>query len=118
MEGEFLPIRYDGYWDVPASFITVYKNDLYYFRRDDFDEELDDYPPNYKVYRIPNMRFEDAYVPREDHPRAVLIGDLFEVPGFTFIGEVPTRSVIFDDTNREFVNSIVFESLLGAEPTP
>jgi len=72
MENEFLPIRYGGFWDVPSSFITEYKNELYFFERDDFDEDLDDYPPNYKVYRIPNMKFEDAFVPREDHPRAVL----------------------------------------------
>jgi hypothetical protein len=114
MEAEFLPIRYGGYWDVPSSFITVYRDDLYYFKRDDFDEDLDDYPRNYKVYRIPDIKFEDAFAPRGDHPRAVLIRDLVKAPGSIFIGEVPTRNVIFDDTNRQFVNAIVFKQIVGS----
>ena len=59
------------------------------------------------------MKFEDAFVPREDHPRAVLIQDLVKAPGSVFVGEIPTRIVIFDDTNREFVNAIVFSAILG-----
>lgn len=47
MTSEFIPIYYSGFWDVPHAFLTVFEDKLYYFRRGYFDEELDDYPPNY-----------------------------------------------------------------------
>ena len=44
MKNEFIPIYYAGFWDVPDAFLTEYKENLFLFWRDDFDEELDDYP--------------------------------------------------------------------------
>ena len=109
---EFLPIYYDGFWDVPSAFLTIYKEDLYLFWRDDFDEELDDYPPNYKVYLIKNMSFEDAFELREPQYEFAKLCNIPLLLDNEIVGEIPTREVIFDETKRKFINSKVFEQLL------
>ena len=100
---EFIPISYSAFWNVPSSFITQYKSDVYLFFRDDFDEALDDYPPNYEVYICNDTAFEDAV--RKD----CWTPECFK--NRTFIGEIATERVIFDWTKRKAVNTAVFEMI-------
>ena len=52
MTSEWIRIYYTSYWDVPRTFVFRHGQDGYYFDCS-FDEVLDDYPPDYRVYRIP-----------------------------------------------------------------
>ncbi|MBX3293536.1 MAG: hypothetical protein KF881_11685 [Acidobacteria bacterium] len=100
-ESEMLPIRYSGFWDVPSAFYTLYNGEVYFFWRDYFDEDLDDYPPNYQVYLIKEVSFEDASK----------IWDLESISNKSLVGEVPTKEVIFDESKRQYISSLVFEAL-------
>lgn len=107
----FIPIYYSGFWDVPDAFLTEYNGDLFLFWRDGFDDELDDYPPNYKVYSVKNVSLEDAYEPEESYEFVKLLNIPLLLEN-EIIGEIPTKEVIFDQTHRKFVHSKVFEQLL------
>jgi hypothetical protein len=99
---KFIPIYYGGFWDVPDSFLTEYKSEVYLFTRE-FDEELDDYPPNYEVYNVKNITLEDSVKENLWFP--------YNYEEKIFLGEIPTADVIFDWSNRKFVNTIVFEMI-------
>ena len=49
---DMIPFRYGGFWDVPRYIVLRYRDGLLYVQSA-FDEELDDYPDNYSVYKIP-----------------------------------------------------------------
>jgi hypothetical protein len=54
---EWVAIDYRHYWDVPREFVVRRGNDAYFFECA-FDESLDDYPPNFCIYRIPAAAVE------------------------------------------------------------
>ena len=61
IEHRWLPIYYDGFWDVPQAFLaTSLIDDLYYFWRGYFDDDLDDYPSTYRVYLVKNTTIDEA----------------------------------------------------------
>ena len=99
----FIPIHTGGYWDVPDSFLTEHRSNVYLFTRYGFDEELDDYPPDYEVYIVKDRSLKEAVEKNLWFP--------FNYENKDFIGEIPTRDVIFDTTNRKFVNTVVFEMI-------
>jgi len=107
MKYKFIPIHYGGFWDVPDSFLTQYKSKVYLFTRYGFDEELDDYPPNYEVYIVENISLENAVKRNLWYP--------YNYDQKIFIGEIPTKDVIFDWTMKEFVNTAVFDMIRSAE---
>lgn len=109
---EFLPIYYSGFWDVPSAFLTLYNEDLFLFWRDDFDEELDDYPPNYKVYSVKNVTLTDAFEPSEPPYEFVILRNIPLLLDNEIIGEIPTGEVIFDETKRKSINKTVLKQLL------
>ncbi len=108
---EWLPIFYSGFWDVPDAFLTEYNGDLFLFWRDSFDEEIDDYPPNYKVYSVRNVTLKEAYELHEEPFEFVRFLNTPLLLENEIIGEVPTKEVCFYYTNRKFVNSRVFKQL-------
>lgn len=107
----FLPIYYSGFWDVPHAFLTVYKKDLFLFWRDYFDEEIDDYPPNYKVYLIENTSLAEAFEPYLPY-EFVKFRNIPLLLENKMIGEIPPKGIIFDETKRKFVNSIIFTKFI------
>jgi hypothetical protein len=111
MTTAFIPIYYSGFWDVPHTFLTVYGDKLYYFRRGYFDEELDDYPPNYQVYLVENMKLEEAFEPSEPQFEFVKLLNITLLQENKVVGEIPTKDVIFDETKRKFINTIAFKML-------
>jgi hypothetical protein len=100
---KFIPIHCGGYWSVPNSFLTKYKSDVYLFTRYGFDEELDDYPENYEVYIVKNISLENAFTKNLWYP--------YNYEEKIFLGEISTDDVIFDWSNKKFVNTIVFEMI-------
>lgn len=107
----YLPIIYSGFWDVPHAFFTVYEDKTYFFRRGYFDEEIDDYPPNYKIYLVENMSLEEAIEPCDPPHQSVILTDIPKLEANELVGELPTKDVVFDETNRRFVNVSVFKML-------
>jgi hypothetical protein len=99
---KFIPIYYRGFYDIPEVFLTEYESKVYLFTRD-FDDELDDYQPDYEVYEVKNISLNDA-----------VKGNFWFPHNFenkVFVGKIPTKDVVFDWTNRKFVNTTIFEKL-------
>ncbi len=110
IEAEWLPIHYGGFYDVPEAFLTEYKGELFLFRRY-FDEDLDDYVPNYEVYAVQNTAFNEAFERYKAPTQAVKFHDFALLLKNPLIGKVPVKEVEFDPTNRRFVNSRIFKNL-------
>jgi hypothetical protein len=108
----YLPIYYSGFWDVPLAFLTIYNKSLFLFWRGYFDEELDEYPPNYDVYLVKNISLDDAIEPCEPPFKFVKFKDISLLLNNEIIGAVPVNEVMFDETKRKMVNKIVFNQLL------
>ena len=85
------PIIYRQFWDVPRLFALEHRGDVYVFECD-FDEQLDDYPPNFKVYRLPKSTLTD-----------------FSRNAFStnsaLVGEIIVSDVKFDKTRRKEVDT-------------
>jgi hypothetical protein len=113
-ENRWLPIYYSGFWDVPQAFLTTSPiDDLFFFWRGDFDDELDDWPLTYKVYRVTNVTMIDDMIERrKDYPDLITIKNIPLLVENELVGEVPVKGVIFDPTVRKFVHASVFR-LLG-----
>ena len=109
----FLPIYYSGFWDVPSAFLTVYQNQLFLFWRDYFDEKLDDYPHNYKIYLVKNISLEDAFKFRAPEFTSVEFVNIPLLLENQVIGEIPTKEVVFDETKRKFVSGEIFKKFLA-----
>ena len=93
--------RYGGYWDVPRDIVFRYRDQLFLFLSS-FDEDLDEYPDDYSVYRVPtsypSSEIESwMYVPTES---------------FTYLGQIPIRSVTFDATLRKELDASVLDPLI------
>lgn len=113
MASEMIPIYYDGFWDVPMAFLTILDEKIYLFDRGGFDEELDDYPPNYKIFLVKDVSLEDAFEPRDASvTMAVKISSYVLHGEHEFIGEVEVDGVCFDETRRKFFDSRILKVLL------
>jgi hypothetical protein len=100
--GQTLPIKYSGFWDFPHAFFVEYEENLYLFWRGYFDDEIDDYPEVYDVYRISGFSFKDA-----GH-----IWNLDELTVKELLFQIPIRDVVFDSSRRKFIDSDTFETLI------
>lgn len=98
-----LPIaQYSGFHDIPRVVFVRYRDELYVFDCD-FDDDLDDYPPDFEVRTLD----EEAYA--RFNRRELGLGDL--IAGGRWVGTVPTRAVQFDETARKSVDDGIFASL-------
>lgn len=80
---------------MPYAFLTVYEDELYYFRRGYFDEEVDDYPPNYQVYLVENMKLEEAFESSEPEYEFVKLLNIPLLEANKVICEITTKDSIF-----------------------
>ena len=95
-----IPFIYSGFHDRPLAFVLWYGGAQYLFWRE-FDDELDDYPRSYDVYRLPEM------------PDDALRASWTSLPeqAISKIGSVPLKAIVFDPTNRLWIDSSIFEEL-------
>jgi hypothetical protein len=100
--GDLLPIRYSGFWDFPHEFWVCFEGDSYLFWRGHFDEEKDDYPDVYEVFKASGVSLNDNSLPWE----------LSEIPAKVKIGSVKIRDVKFDPAHRRFIDSSIFSEIL------
>lgn len=101
---ERLEIQYRDFYDIPRMFIVAANGDQLLFDGS-FDEELDDYPDAYRVYRLPELE-----------PGA-LSGSWAALPSRAtrFLGTIPTAAVRFDPTRRQFVDVGVLAGLTAPQ---
>ena len=113
-DDQWIPIYYSGFWDVPMAFLTKFHDDLFFFSRGYFDDDLDDYPPTYKIYRVLNTSIDESIEPFEEFPDLISIKNVSLLEENELVGEVLVKNVIFDDSHRKFVNTSVFEVIGSA----
>ncbi|MGQ0641015.1 MAG: hypothetical protein ACT4P6_09650 [Gemmatimonadaceae bacterium] len=101
----WLPIRYREFYDVPRAFVVGHRGAQLYFLCA-FDEESDEYPEVFRVYRLP----DDAVASVEHESWMGL-----EEAG-TFIGEVPVGRVRFDETRRAAIEESAVSQFLIDDP--
>ena len=98
--GQWIPIRYRDFWDVPRIFLARCQNDSFLFDCK-FDEQVEDYPDSYKVYSIPEI--PDADLPKDWE---LLLDRTIEL-----LGEVPVDRVKFDPSKRKFIDASILNEL-------
>lgn len=96
----WLPIKYREFYDIPRIFLVDYQGSSFFFDCP-FDENLDDYPDVFTVYRFPNeLRDQVESLPWKD------LSNRLEK-----IGIVPIDKIEFDATKRGFVANRIFENI-------
>ena len=98
MTGEWLPIRYRDFYDIPRAVVVEYADKLYLFDCL-FDYDIDDYADEYAVYVIPDELMNEI-----DRMSWTDLGHRSKR-----IGAVPAALVEFDATRRRAVNKRVFK---------
>jgi hypothetical protein len=100
MTHQFAHIEYRDFWDVPRMFLVRHDGHLYLFDCE-FDEETEDFRNFYKVYIMPELSEEersDAWIKLPNKATH-------------FCGSVPTGSVLFDETKRNYIDTAILDSL-------
>lgn len=104
---KWLPIRYREFHDVPRAIVVEYRGDLY-FLSCLFDEEIDDYPEHFSVYRLP----EDANDWLDD------ISDWSDLTSKgVCVGTIRVADVRFDDTKRKSIDDRALNFLSAGSGT-
>lgn len=97
---QHVAITYMGYWDVPRIFLARYHGEVFLFDCA-FDEDLEDYPDNYKVYILPDLA--ESELPKD--------WTTLRLKAIRFLCEVPVARVQFDATRRQSIDAGVLEDL-------
>lgn len=100
-------ILYAGFYDHPLGFTVRHQGALYLFWRD-FSDDLDEYEDAYRVYAMPPMTDEaiqSSWLNLNETATALL-------------GEVPVKSVVFDETRRREIKTDVLDRLLADATRP
>ena len=95
-------LAYRGFYDVPRMFVVTTPDGLIVFDSP-FDDELDDYRPDYAVYFFPwseARRLHDPWNTLTD--------------GAELRGHVPIADVTFDETRRLMVSAAVVDRFANA----
>ena len=96
-----LPFIYSGFHDRPLAFVVWHDSGQYLFWRGFFDDDLDDYSHIYEVYRLPRPTNDDLKANWTSLPELAI----------DKVGSVPHADVKFDPTNRQWIDSSVFQRL-------
>jgi hypothetical protein len=96
-----IPFAYREFYDVPRNIILRVRG-KWIFLQSAFDEDLDDYAPNYSVYLLP---------PSFEPPPAGGSWDFLK-PELEFLGEIPVQEVEFDPTKRQMLSAAALNELV------
>lgn len=99
----WVPINYREFWDVPRIFFVEDDGQLYLFDCR-FDEAIEDYPDEYRVYLMPHLGAEE------------LAGSWAKVDrkAIRQLGTVPVARVKFDPTKREQIDAAILDEFAAA----
>ena len=95
----WLPIRYRDFYDVPRAFVVEHRGSIYLFDCP-FDDNADEYPAHYRVYRL-----SEHFMSSLDKGTW---SDLAKEG--TFVREIPVDSVRFDETRRASIDGEILRS--------
>ncbi|HET9281141.1 MAG TPA: hypothetical protein VFR24_04185 [Candidatus Angelobacter sp.] len=109
-ESAMVLFKYGHYWDVPRTLIFWYRRQLF-FLSNNFDEELDDYEPDYSIYQLPSWVAKPIV---ESSSWQVLD----EKIGAKFLGTIPVKSVTFDRTHRSTLDPSFIDAYLQKDSAP
>jgi hypothetical protein len=100
---KWTPFTYRDFYDVPRAIIVSDSQRTYFFDCP-FDEQRDDYPPDYDVYLMPSLS------------QSELSGSWisFKERAIRRLGRVSVSSVGFDESRRREINLEVFEHVHGS----
>jgi hypothetical protein len=96
--GNSAKIIYGGFWDVPLEFVVSHAGKQFLFLRE-FDEAIDDYPDNYRVFLLPGIPNCEIKQLWSDIERQAI----------EFLGEVPVKEVKFDKSTRKRIDTNVLQ---------
>ena len=99
------PFVYREVYDVPRFMVVTHDRRQFLFESA-FDDDLDDYPDFYRVFLLRPTSPDDlsgSWLHLSDRSEA-------------YLGQVPVRDVIFDETNRRTIQTGVLERLLAGAP--
>jgi hypothetical protein len=96
------PFLYTDFYDVPRNIILVVGK-KWILLQSAFDEGMDEYEPDYSVYRLPSS-FEP---PPKGTSWEFLKQDL------EYLGKIPVREVEFDETKRRTLNAAALDELVA-----
>jgi hypothetical protein len=99
-----IPFAYIEFYDVPRVIILSFRN-KWLLLQSAFDEDLDDYAPEYSVFQLPSS-FEPPS-PGENWD--------FLQQELEFLGEIPLKDVEFDPTNRRTLKAPALDALVRDE---
>lgn len=102
MAGTWLPIQYREFWDVPRL-IVVDTGDRRLLLDCSFDDALDEYPPDYKVFDLPVSSLES--ISGKDWSALSNQG--------TFVGQIPVADITLDDSKRGAILATSIQRFLG-----
>lgn len=96
-----LDIQYRDFYDVPRMFVVRLDGEPFLFDGA-FDEELDEYPDQYRVYLLPRLGDDELAGSWETLSRRAVED----------VGVVPLGAVVFDPTRRKSIRSDVLRALI------
>jgi hypothetical protein len=96
------PIQYRDFWDIPRIFIVEHQGHNFLFDCP-FDEELEDYQNEYRIYLLPMLAPDDF---------AGSWGNLSR-KAVSYLGEIPIGRVHFDASKRKEMNADLLEELIA-----
>lgn len=96
---EMTPFSYGGFYDVPRCLALRYKGKRFLLQSP-FDEDLDEYPPDYSVYVFPEHADDSTPVCSPEF--------LSETP-MTCLGQIPIDHVTFDSTKRKKFDACILD---------
>ncbi len=99
-------IQYRDFYDIPRAFVAERQGEWYFFDCP-FDQDIDDYPDYFVVYRLARQ-LADRLEPMSWEALAGM-GNL--------VGRVPASAIEFDQSKRRYINDRVFD-LLPLRPVP
>jgi hypothetical protein len=102
---EMTPFRYGGFYDVPRCLSLRYR-ERRFLLQSTFDEDLDEYQPDYSVYIVP----ESA-----DDSRSVCSPEFLSNTPMACIGQIPTDQVKFDASKRKELDASILDSLIAGQ---
>jgi hypothetical protein len=92
-----VPFKYAGFWDVPRHLVFAWKGHRVLLESW-FDDDLDEYEPQYSIYLLPEDFEADKNPWRESKRR--------------FLGKVDVKSIMFDETKRSWLDPTPLIDLL------
>ena len=116
MTPTWVPFIYRDFYDIPRAIVLRYLGALL-FLDDSFDDELDDYHNEFRVYLLPDS-IEPSLMTSSEADRAAgrVAPSWKELTGLgRLLGTMPRSSLVFDQTLRRELDGTQLDSFLTVE---